>query len=146
MNPEKLKVATEPAGGVSEKLFTAAEANSSLVLVRRIVADLVLNYRRLLELRDMRHSVVNTRGNVEQIETLNSQIESTSAWLNELHAELTNIGCVLKDWSEGLVDFPSMHQGRKVWLCWRLTEPAVAHWHDLHGGFVGRQPVGPDFG
>jgi hypothetical protein len=38
-----------------------------------------------------------------------------------------------------------MHRGRRVWLCWRLGEQRVTHWHDLHGGYVGRQPIGPDF-
>jgi hypothetical protein len=43
------------------------------------------------------------------------------------------------------VDFPAMHGGRRVWLCWRLDEPAVAHWHGWHSGAAGRMPIGEQF-
>ena len=42
---------------------------------------------------------------------------------------------------EGLVDFPSRLDGRTVFLCWRLGEPEVLHWHELDAGFAGRQPL-----
>jgi hypothetical protein len=31
--------------------------------------------------------------------------------------------------------------GREVYLCWRLGEPEVAHWHELNEGFAGRQKL-----
>jgi hypothetical protein len=39
-----------------------------------------------------------------------------------------------------------MHEGRRVVLCWKLGEPAVAHWHELNAGFGGRRTITPDFG
>jgi hypothetical protein len=42
---------------------------------------------------------------------------------------------------EGLVDFPSLMDGRIVYLCWRLGEPEVLHWHELKSGFAGRQSL-----
>jgi hypothetical protein len=128
-----------------EKLFTPAEANSALVLVRRIVADIVPRYRRVLRLRDERQELVHVPGQTEQIDALDRGIRQLVAELNELGAELSEIGCVLKDWSEGLVDFPAVYQERQVWLCWRLDEPSVTHWHEMNAGFAGRQPIGPDF-
>ena len=41
----------------------------------------------------------------------------------------------------GLVDFIGRHQGRDVYLCWKLGEAAIAYWHELQTGFAGRQPV-----
>ena len=29
----------------------------------------------------------------------------------------------------------------EVYLCWRLGEPEVGHWHDLDAGFAGRQKL-----
>ena len=43
--------------------------------------------------------------------------------------------------ADGLVDFHALKGGRPVYLCWRYGEPAVAHWHELNGGFAGRQPI-----
>ena len=52
---------------------------------------------------------------------------------------LQTIGCVLKDMSIGLVDFPAQRDGREVLLCWKFDEPTVMFWHDLQSGYQGRK-------
>ena len=42
---------------------------------------------------------------------------------------------------EGLVDFPSMRDGRLVYLCWVAGESQIAHWHESDVGFSARQPL-----
>lgn len=64
------------------------------------------------------------------VETLREQIEL-----------IQDTGCVIKDIEVGLVDWPALHQGREVLLCWKYGEPEVAFWHELHTGFAGRRPV-----
>jgi len=44
----------------------------------------------------------------------------------------------------GLLDFPTTWQQRWVYLCWRRGEPAIAAWHEVDGGFAGRQPLTAD--
>ena len=48
---------------------------------------------------------------------------------------------VVRDIDSGLVDFPAVIDGREVYLCWRLGEESVDHWHDLDSGFGGRTPL-----
>ena len=55
--------------------------------------------------------------------------------------ELRDLGVEPKNGPEGLVDFPSLLDGRVVYLCWKLDETEVAHWHEIDGGFAGRQPL-----
>lgn len=65
------------------------------------------------------------------------------ALLEQIHAELEHfheLGVELKA-ADGLVDFRALKDGRPVYLCWRFGEPAVQHWHELDGGFAGRQPI-----
>lgn len=50
-------------------------------------------------------------------------------------------GILLKDPERGLVDFPSVKEGRPVLLCWQMDEPSVDYWHEVSGGFAGRQPL-----
>lgn len=50
-------------------------------------------------------------------------------------------GVQVKDPEQGLCDFASERDGRVVLLCWKLGEPAVAHWHEVEAGFAGRQPL-----
>jgi len=56
--------------------------------------------------------------------------------------ELQEMEIVLRDLERGLVDFPSMREGREVYLCWvEQEEDEIAYWHDLEAGFAGRQPL-----
>ena len=56
--------------------------------------------------------------------------------------ELQEMEIVLRDLERGLVDFPSMREGREVYLCWvEQEEDEIAFWHDLEAGFAGRRPL-----
>jgi hypothetical protein len=59
-----------------------------------------------------------------------------SAW-----GELEAMGAVLKDPRMGLVDFYGEVDGKRVWLCWKYDEEAVAHYHNLDEGYSGRKPI-----
>jgi len=45
----------------------------------------------------------------------------------------------LKDLRRGLVDFPSLREGREVFLCWEREEDDIEFWHDLETGYAGRE-------
>lgn len=64
------------------------------------------------------------------VEALREQIEA-----------IQETGCVIKDIEVGLVDWPALHQGREVLLCWKYGEPEVAFWHETNTGFAGRRPI-----
>lgn len=53
--------------------------------------------------------------------------------------ELQGLGCELKGLEQGLVDFPSLREGRTVYLCWQYNEPEITFWHEIDAGFAGRQ-------
>ena len=61
--------------------------------------------------------------------------------LEQLVDELSGVGVELKDYETGLVDFVGRHDGRDVYLCWKLGEERITHWHELNAGFAGRKPV-----
>jgi hypothetical protein len=56
-------------------------------------------------------------------------------------AELQGAEIVVRDVIRGLVDFPAVIDGREVYLCWLVDEPAVTHWHAIESGFAGRQKL-----
>ena len=56
-------------------------------------------------------------------------------------AELGEIGCEMKDLKIGLIDFPSLMDGRRVFLCYELGEDRVEFWHELTEGYAGRKPL-----
>ncbi|HJP65387.1 MAG TPA: DUF2203 domain-containing protein [Actinomycetota bacterium] len=66
----------------------------------------------------------------EALTTLRRHLE----WLNERDI-------VLRDPETGLIDFPARMDGEPVFLCWRLGEDRVGHWHGPDSGFAGRRPL-----
>ena len=135
---------------IGKKYFTVAEANSTLPLVRAIVRDVT---ELAAELRE-RHERLNrikpggrfrlSEAHDEELQQVQAELERGQEKMAEYVRELQQLGVELKDYTTGLIDFPSIMNGRVVYLCWRLGEPEVAHWHELEAGFMGRQRLRPD--
>jgi hypothetical protein len=56
-------------------------------------------------------------------------------------AEIEEIGVQVKDLEQGLLDFPSVMDGRAVLLCWKLGEKEIGYWHSPEDGFAERKPL-----
>jgi hypothetical protein len=130
--------------------FTVAEANSTLPLVRAIVQDIT---ELAGELRDRQERLNRLKpgdrfrlsdAHDEELQQVQADQERGEEKMAEYVRELGQLGVELKDYFTGLVDFPSLRNGRPVYLCWRLGEPDVAHWHELDAGFAGRQKLVAD--
>ena len=59
--------------------------------------------------------------------------------LNVQLRRIQEMGIQIKDFDRGLVDFPHIRDGREVFLCWELDEDDIAFWHDIDGGYAGRE-------
>jgi hypothetical protein len=120
--------------------FTPAEATRALPLVRRIVSDIVREYQRFRELHETCRTPAARRKRADA-ETARRRYVALTDHLSELKEELDKVGCELKDYQIGLVDFPGMIDGREICLCWKLGEERVAFWHEVDAGYSGRTPV-----
>jgi hypothetical protein len=131
----------------AKKYFTPASANAALPLVRAIVRDVTELARDLRERHERLGGVLSGKrtalSEAHQEELLQAQreVERGQERMTEYENELRQLGVELKDYFLGLVDFPCRMDGREVYLCWRLGEPEVAHWHELNAGFAGRQKL-----
>jgi hypothetical protein len=128
------------------KFFSVQEANKALPLVRAIVDDIVRQLHTVNDL-DQRLEAVSRGRRVpasdpyaEELAHSKAEMQAEKAKLDAYREELEKLGVELKG-PEGLVDFPSMREGREVCLCWRLGEPEVLYWHELQAGFPGRKPL-----
>ncbi|HXY19986.1 MAG TPA: DUF2203 domain-containing protein [Gemmatimonadales bacterium] len=131
------------------KVFTVEQANRALPLVRRIVQDIVAEHPQWKDLV-ARYELAAAGARPEWGESpeqlkLRGEIDTVARRINGYVDELAEVGCLLKRFEDGLVDFYGHQEGRLVFLCWRLGEERVAHWHDLDAGFAGRRPIAPAF-
>jgi hypothetical protein len=116
--------------------FTLEQANRALPLVRRVVSDIVQTREVATSLQS--HLEKSTAKEHKRLQAdLDVAIDKLHVYLDEL----TEIGCELKDFQAGLVDFIGRHQGREVYLCWKLGEEKIGYFHELNAGVAGRIPV-----
>jgi len=145
---EDLVMAPPKPAEAKRRYFSVEEANKTLPLVRAIVADIVSQFHVVNELKQRLSAVMNERKRMasdpysEELAQSQSEMEAEEAKLAAYINELTKLGVELKG-TDGLCDFYSIMDGREVYLCWRLGEPEVMHWHELNAGAAGRKPLAP---
>ena len=124
------------------KLFTVAEANALLPSVRERLQEIQRSRRRLGAFRNEAKLAAEAAdqggggiaGGFRYAHTL-------TEFTNDL-SQLEALGVQIKDFGRGLVDFPSLREGRVVLLCWQLGEgDRIEWWHDVEAGFAGRTPL-----
>jgi hypothetical protein len=119
-----------------KKYFTVAEANKTLPLVKAIVTDISALANSMRE----RHEALEDKVGPAR-EEIEDSLEQDQDRMQELVDELSGLGVELKDFFTGLLDFPCWANGREVYLCWKLGEPVIGHWHEVWAGFAGRKKL-----
>jgi hypothetical protein len=132
---------------VATKYFSLDDANRTLPFVSRIVQDIVDEYRQWRE-NIYRYELITAGRRADDPETpeqirLRKAVDDSAHRINGFIEELSLVGCVFKGFEEGLVDFRSRMQDRDIFLCWKLGEPEIQHWHEVDAGFAGRRALSP---
>lgn len=122
---------------IETKYFTPSEAKKTLPLVRQIVRDILDTTRK------MRLLAEEITGTLEE----NSAIQKMAGEVNKYLSELEDIGCYFKDrnFSIGIVDFPSIINGEEVLLCWRSEEDDIKYFHRIEDGYSSRQLIPEEY-
>lgn len=124
------------------KIFTVQEANALLPSVRTIAGKIQRAHQNLSHYRDdaKKAAAAAEQGGGGLTDGVAYALVLTE--LTAQIAKLESLGVQLKDFERGLVDFPSLREGRVVLLCWQLGEgDELEWWHDVDAGFAGRTPL-----
>ena len=124
------------------KIFTVEEANALLPTVNKALLNIQRAHKRLslFSARAKKASEGAEAGGGGLIE--GPVYAALLVRLTELMSNLESLGVQLKDLERGLVDFPSLREGRVVLLCWQIGEGnELQWWHDVDAGFAGRTPL-----
>jgi len=129
------------------RYFTAEEANEALEEVRPLTEELVEHRRGLAELQERQVAltarIAGNGGNVQphEVQGLQERLDEALAGIARCVARIHELGALVKDLDQGLVDFPAQRGEEDVLLCWRLGEEEIGFWHGLEEGFSGRKPL-----
>jgi hypothetical protein len=132
---------------VGSRTFTPEEANEALAEVRPLTERMVGARHELAAAQQAQAELVaviaGNGGGVDSGELAQAakEVERLAGEIVGAVQQIQELGAVVKDVDSGLVDFPAVHRGRDVLLCWRLGEDEVGYWHDLESGFAGRQEL-----
>lgn len=124
------------------KHFTAEEADALIPELEKIfsaVADLTATAElKAASLRRREHA-----GNEDPAAAAieRSQLQFLAAGINEWMQKIVELGALPKGVEPALVDFPSRIDGREAYLCWKLGEKKVSHYHPVDEGFSTRKPL-----
>ena len=123
------------------KLFTLDEANALLPDIIPKLESIQSLYAKIECLRDEARLAAGAS-------VFGGGMEGGTGYVNTLYkvgmltTELHELGIELKDYTRGLIDFPSMRGERIILLCWQLGEgDEIGWWHETDAGIAGRQPL-----
>lgn len=124
------------------KLFNLEEANALIPTVRPILTAIRKHSRTLQHLSAEVGAASESASSGGGLTRGGQQYCEAMLGLAARAAELEALGIQLKDYGRGLIDFPTLREGRIVLLCWHLGESErIEWWHELDAGFAGRQPI-----
>lgn len=122
---------------MTDRLFDAEGAEAALPMLREL----------LPRVRESRRALIESSARISEAVQADGGGVAGSDWFaaqQSLRTDLTLLadeGILLRDPESGLVDFPAEREGRRVFLCWRLGEDAVAWFHEDRSGFSNRKPL-----
>jgi len=135
------------------KIFTLQEAEQLVPTVKEWLERAIESKRQVETIDDelrgvserinlMGGSEINPAAILKQRRTKDAALRT----LREVVGQIEASGCLVKDLDIGLVDFPALLGNEEVYLCWKLGEDSIDHWHRIEEGFPGRKPIGDHFG
>lgn len=129
-------------------IFTPEEANLRLPLVQAIVKDIVELFQdlhdrqeRIAEIKQLPGSSSRDEDSAysEELQQAELDIDNDMEQLKGYVTELMDLGVELEDPALGVVNFPSLRDGKEIYLSWKFGEEEVAYWHSMDEGFSDRQ-------
>lgn len=122
----------------SEHIFTRTEANEIVTRLRPLMEELREEWDRIKKLNP---EIQKIRGKAMQDAYSPRGVEyvESVSHLTLLMGQVRDMGVIVKDLDKGLCDFPYLKEDRVVYLCWHLGEDSIEYWHDIEGGFAGRE-------
>ena len=134
-----------------ERHFTIDEANQMIpwleeqllgvVSVMENLEDLDRNLDNILQkVRSNGHSNSHSKTKKDMAEN-RKQTDNSTERLRLFAEGIQDLGIILRDPIQGLVDFPALNDGREIYLCWISGEDRIKFWHEITTGFSGRQPL-----
>lgn len=133
---------------MTDRTFTLAQAQQLLPVLERLLRTSMQAKEEMETIDGEFHQLSNRifalggmQPNLPQWARRKAERHQAEQRIKDSLSEISAAGVQVKDLDIGLLDFPCMIDGRIILLCWKMGEPAIAHWHSVEEGFAGRKPI-----
>jgi len=130
------------------RVFTTEEAEELLPTVDLLLQKLVDTSVKQKLLEEQANEILDevmeegTHPNaIDELKEIKETLDINVREIDKVEGEISNMGLNVKDPILGIVDFPAMRGDQPVYLCHRLGEKRMTHWHNVEDGFEGRIPL-----
>jgi hypothetical protein len=130
------------------KIFTPQAASKMIPLLEAITKDIRVGWKIIIEkraeikiLEELAQAKSEVRSETEEIERIKQELRKLVDQMNQYIEEVENLGCFVEEFKRGVINFPALYHGRKVFLCWRYGEKEVKYWHELDEGYGDRKKI-----
>ncbi len=132
------------------RIFTIEEVNALIpeltalvgaqLTKRRDIEDALRELSEHLE-GEVPHDLTPAIADNEVVTTMKRSLAGRLEEYQRGWGRIEELGGVVKDARVGLIDFYGRVDDALVWLCWRLGEKEVMHYHALHESFSDRREL-----
>jgi hypothetical protein len=126
---------------VTEPVYTLEQARALLPEVRATLIQLAIERQRADAAHGALHRQLGTDPDAASRAGLERATAEYRGRVRALLGHLESLGIAVRDLDSGLVDFPTIRDGEPAWLCWRIDDPQLAHWHTTREGYASRRPL-----
>ena len=126
---------------MERKVFTLKEAKAVLPQIKLLVDEIVEKRENFYEKIEKYEDEERDRNDELELMYLKTEIVSLNQEINELIEIIESFGAYVKSLDPMLIDFPSVHKGKPIFLCWEEGEETIEYWHGVDEGYKGRKHI-----
>ncbi len=125
-----------------KKYFTIREAENLLPRIEKILRRVVKLNKALDLLSSIEVEVYDDDyENLRKVIRMNGQFHRLSYEFYSGIESIQDMGCIVRDYDSGIIDFYSRFWGRDIFLCWKLGENSIRFWHKADASCMERKPI-----
>lgn len=145
--PNPVTTTSTKGEAMRSKLISIEKANKMLPLVSRIATDIseqwstIVQKRTFLEQVEREELPVESKG--KMVQELKDELNNLIDKINRHIKEIEQLGCYVEEFRQGVINFPSLYDGRKIFLCWAPTsgQEEITYWHEIDEAWNHRKPI-----
>ena len=123
------------------KYYTVSEAEDIIPLLKPRMINLIKLSRAIEFLESVDIQYVDEYETIKQDVSMNKKFHEYSLKFCREVEKLLKMGVVLRDTEEGIINFFSLHEGKEIFLCWKLGEHRIDSWYEMNSDYEFRKPL-----